>query len=185
MRRGGRKLSLLDVESIEGRTTILYLEGSEDSGFDSMLMADLAGGAPLLIARADGGAEQGRAGVVPTGVIGGSLSEHGAAVIWSYGDIEASCSYVEVLDFDGDLLFGPIPKQCGELDFTQAALSPDGDRIAVAGEDLVQDRRHRNGSRPRRVDGRRCDRPRLRWIDGICHRCRAPDGLVPPRHPGR
>jgi hypothetical protein len=134
----GRELSLLDVESIEGRTTILYLEGSEDSGFDSMLIADLAGGAPRLIARVDGGADQGSAGIVPTGVIGGSLSEQGVAVIWSYGDIEASCSYVEVLSFDGDLAFGPIPEQCGELDFTQAALSPEGDRIAVAGEDLVR-----------------------------------------------
>ena len=135
---GGRRLSLLDVESIDGRTTILYLEGSEDSEFDSILMADLAGGAPLLIALVDGGAEQGPAGVVPTGLIGGSLSEEGVAVIWSYGDIEASCSYVEVLNFDGDLAFGPIPGQCGELDFTQAALSPDGDRMAVAGKDLVR-----------------------------------------------
>jgi hypothetical protein len=134
----GRVLGLLDVEAIDGRTTILYLEGPEDSEFDSILTADLAGGAPLLIALVDAGAEPGPAGVVPTGLIGGSLSEAGAAVIWSYGDIEASCSYVEVLGFDGDVAFGPIPELCGELDFTHAALSPDGARIAVAGEDLVQ-----------------------------------------------
>lgn len=134
----GRELSLLDVETVDGRTTILYLEGSEDSAFDSILTADLAGGAPLLIARVDAGAEPGPAGVVPTGIIGGSLSEAGAAVIWSYGDIEASCSYVEVLGFDGDLIFGPFPELCGELDFTHAALAPDGDRIALAGGDLVR-----------------------------------------------
>jgi hypothetical protein len=129
----GRTIRLLDVEVVEGRTNILYLDGPTGSDPDSLLVADLAGGAPTLVARAEASAAPGAAGVTPTAMLNGSLSERGVAVVWWYGDIEAACSYVEVVDFEGATLFGPVPEVCGEHDLSHAALSADGSRLAYAG----------------------------------------------------
>ncbi|MDH5372942.1 MAG: hypothetical protein OEX97_08370, partial [Acidimicrobiia bacterium] len=127
-----RTIRLLDVESVDGRTIVLYLEGAEGSDPDSLFIADLAGGAPTLVAQADAAAEPGPAGVTPTAILRGSLSSNGVAVVWWYGDIEAECSYAEVIDFDGTTLFGPVPSLCGEVDVGQAALSPDGSKLAYS-----------------------------------------------------
>lgn len=129
----GRTIRLLDVEVLDGRTNALFLEGDPGSGPDSLFIADLAGGAPTRVAGVEPGVEAGPAGVTPTAILGGSLSETGVAVVWWYGDIEAACSYVEVIDFDGVVTFGPIPDLCGEQNLSQVALSADGSRVAYAG----------------------------------------------------
>ncbi len=128
----GRQVQLTDVAEIDGRTKLLYLEGPADADFDSLMIADLLGGAPEVAVAVDPGAAPGRAGVTPTSITDGSLSEESIAVIWHYGDIEASCSYVEVLDTAGDPTFGPVPATCGETDVTHMELSPDGARLAMA-----------------------------------------------------
>lgn len=135
----GRKIRLLDVESIDGRTNVLFLEGAEDAEFDSIRLADLAGGAPLVIAFADPAAVPGSVGVAPSGIINGSLAADGVAIVWTYTDPETTCSYVEVREpvEGGSTTFGPMPQFCGERDFTHAALSPDGGRLALAGETLI------------------------------------------------
>ncbi|MDF1596385.1 MAG: hypothetical protein P1T08_09880 [Acidimicrobiia bacterium] len=133
----GRTIRLLDVEVLDGRTNVLFLEGDPGTHPDSLFIADLAGGAPTRLAGAEPGGEAGPAGVTPTAVLSGSLSEAGVAVVWWYGDIEAACSYVEVVDFDGEVIFGPLPNLCGEQNLNQAALSADGSRIAYAGGDTV------------------------------------------------
>ena len=135
----GRRIRLLDVESIDGRTNILFLEGPDDSDFDSVLLADLAGGAPLVIARADSSAEPGSVGVAPSGIVNGSLATDGVAIVWTYSDPETTCSYVEVREpvDGGSTTFGPLPEFCGERDFTHAALSPDGGRLALASDTLI------------------------------------------------
>lgn len=135
----GRRIRLLDVESIDGRTNVLYLDGPVDSEFDSIRLADLAGGAPLLIALADAAAEPGSVGVAPSGIINGSLAADGVAIVWTYSDPETTCSYVEVREpvDEGATTFGPMPEFCGERDFTHAALSPDGGRLALAGDALI------------------------------------------------
>lgn len=132
-----REIRLLDVEEVDGRTTLLFLEGAEGVDPDTLLMADIAGGAPKLIVRADASAPPTAAGVSPTVILGGSLSDTSVAVVWGYGDLEADCSYVEVLDFDGATVFGPIPDLCGEQDLTHATLSADGSQLAYAGEGVV------------------------------------------------
>ncbi len=128
----GRAVLLTDVAEVEGRTTLLYLEGADGAGFEALVVADLLGGAPRVVASVDPAAPPGDAGVTPTSISGGSLADGSIAVIWHYGDIEASCSYVEVLDLDGDLRFGPVPATCGETDVMDVELSPDGSRLALA-----------------------------------------------------
>ena len=134
----GRMIGLLDVEEVDGRLTVLYLEGAEGSDFDSLFIADLAGGAPTLITAVDAAAAPGSAGVNPTAIVNGSLSERSVAVVWWYGDIEADCSYIEVVDFAGTKVLGPIPEMCGESDLTEAVLSADGARLAYAGGGAVE-----------------------------------------------
>ncbi len=133
----GREIRLLDVEEVDGRTTLLFLEGAEGTESDTLLIADIAGGAPEPIVHTDASAAPGAAGVNPTVILGGSLSGNSAAVVWGYGDLETQCSYVEVVNFEGATVFGPIPDLCGERDLTHAALSADGSQLAYAGDGAV------------------------------------------------
>lgn len=133
----GRWLRLLDVETVEDRTMFLYLEGSDSSDGDTLLLADLEGGAPTIVAQVETASES--AGVVPTAIRGGSLAERAVAVIWWYGDLEASCSFAEVYDMAdrGEVLFGPVPELCGQGDVSSVALGGDGSRLAYEQEGHV------------------------------------------------
>lgn len=130
-------IRLVDVESVDGRANVLYLTGTTGSEPDSLLMADLSGGAPLKVASVDTTAAS-NSGVAPSAILGGALSDRGVAVVWWYGDIEADCSYIELIDFSGTLIQGPIPEVCGEQDWEFVALSSDGSRMAYGADGAVE-----------------------------------------------
>lgn len=131
-------IRLVDVETVDGRVNVLYLAGATGSDPDSLMMADLSGGAPTEVAKVDPSAAPPASGVTPSAILGGALSDRGVAVVWWYGDIEAECSYIEVIDFGGALKYGPIPEVCGEQDWEFVALSADGSRIAFGADGAVE-----------------------------------------------
>jgi hypothetical protein len=124
----GRSLRLLDVEEVAGRLSLLVAEAPTGGAPDVLRLADVAGGAPETVLRVDEAGEA--AGVIPTGFEHASIGGNRLAVVWTFGDLEASCRFADVRDLEGNTILEAFPAPCGAGDVSHAVLSPDGARLA-------------------------------------------------------